>query len=283
MGRRIVAYLIDVVIGWAVMFAVFWSVSDVITNVGSLSCDDENAPALCLQFGDTIRFAEGGDASLVTISGIAVWALLGIIVQGLTGATPGKFMLGLRVIRQDDGHLAGIGRCAARTVMWVVDAFPYVIPLVALITSSVTKGHRRVGDMAAGTFVVRAESVGIPPVVPGLTVADAATWAPPPAGGAPGGWVPPTGPPAQAPPPADLADPFASPPGQVFPSPGLGAQPSAPSSAAPPPVADQPPPPPPPPDDRPRWDADRNAYLWFDQGRQQWMIHDAVSDQWRPL
>jgi uncharacterized RDD family membrane protein YckC len=291
MGRRIGAYLIDVLIAWAVMAAVFWSVSNTVPNSPLISCNDDNAPTLCLELGDTIRFAEGGDANLVTVAGILVWAVFGIVIQGVTGGTPGKLMVGLRVIRQDDGHLAGVGRCAARTVLWLVDAFPYVLPLVGLIVGAASKGHRRVGDMAAGTLVVRADAVGVAPVVPGLTVAGAAAWSPPAPAGGPGGWIPPTAPP-QAPPPADFADPFASPAGQVFPTPDRdevpygGPPPAGPPVAAPPPgvppVAN-PLPPPAPRDDQPSWDPQRNAYIWFDPARGQWLVHDAAADQWRPL
>ncbi|MFN3216750.1 MAG: RDD family protein [Acidimicrobiales bacterium] len=301
MGRRIGAYLIDAVIAWAVMAAVFWSVSNTVPNSPLISCTDDDAPTLCFELGDTIRFAEGGDANMVTVSGLVVWAIFGIVIQGLTGGTPGKLMVGLRVIRQDDGRLAGIGRCAARTVLWLVDAFPYILPLVGLITGLATKGHRRVGDMAAGTLVVRADAVGTPPIVPGLT-APAAGWSPPLPAGGPGGWVPPTAPPTQAT-PADFADPFARPAGQVFPAPDreevpYGAPPpsgppvaspppvAAPPPAAPPPAAAPvatPPPPPQPRDDQPRWDPQRNAYVWFDPARNQWMIHDAATDQWLPM
>jgi uncharacterized RDD family membrane protein YckC len=301
MGRRIGAYLIDVVIAWVVMAAVFWAVSDTVPNSALISCSDADAPTLCFEIGDTIRFAEGGDANLVTVAGLLVWAVFGIAVQGVTGGTPGKLMVGLRVIRQDDGQLAGIGRCAARTVLWLVDAFPYILPLVGLITGLATKGHRRVGDMAAGTLVVRSDAVGTPPVVAGLTVPGAVAWSPPVPMGGPGGWIPPTAPPTQAS-PADFADPFARPAGQVFPTPDRaevpygGPPPSGPPIAAPPPlappVAVPPPaappaavplPPPRPRDDQPSWDPQRNAYIWFDPARGQWLVHDAAADQWRPM
>lgn len=289
MGRRIGAYLIDAVIAWVVMAAVFWSVSDTVPNSPLLSCGDDNAPTLCLELGDTIRFAEGGDANMVTIAGLVVWAVFGIVIQGLTGGTPGKLMVGLRVIRKEDGQLAGIGRCAARTVLWLVDAFPYIVPLVGLITGIATKGHRRVGDMAAGTLVVRSDAVGTPPIVPGLTAPATAGWSPPVPAGGPGGWVPPTAPPSQTP-PADLADPFARPAGQVFPAPDrqdapYGAPPpSGPPVAAPPPAAAPVATPPPEQrDDQPRWDPQRNAYVWFDPARNQWLVHDTATDQWLPM
>jgi len=96
MGRRIAAYLIDAVIALAVAASVFWSVSETVENTPLISCGDDNAPTLCLELGDTIRFAESGDANLVTGSGLLVWAVFGIVIQGVTGGTPGKLMVGLR-------------------------------------------------------------------------------------------------------------------------------------------------------------------------------------------
>lgn len=281
MGRRIGAYLIDAVLGWAVMIAVFWSVSESVPATALTTCDSPGAPSLCFEAGDTIRFAEAGDANLVTLSGLVAWAVFGILIQGVTGGTPGKLMVGLRVIRSDDGRRAGLGRCTARTLLWSVDAVPYVFPLVGLITGVVSKGHRRVGDMAAGTLVVRTHSVGTPPVVPGLTVADDGAWPPPDPGGSPSAWVPPAAPPT-SPPIADLGDPFARPADHRFPTP----DPQAPAIGGPPPagppVAAEPPPPQPR-DDQPTWDPQRNAYVWFDAARSQWLVHDIAEDRWRPL
>ena len=58
-----------------------------------------------------------------------------------------------------------------RTVLWVVDAPPYCVPLVGFITGVTTVGHRRVGDMVAKTYVVGRRDAGEPVVVPGAVVA----------------------------------------------------------------------------------------------------------------
>lgn len=200
MGRRIGAYVIDAVIGFLVFGIAFFALADSVDTRVDL-CGIDGSPPLCLFVDNTTYFAEGGKAATIWAIGLGYWVLIaGTLLQGLTGGTPGKLMVGLRVVNKDTGALGGVGRCALRSVMWIVDAAPFIFPLVGLITGVATKGHRRVGDMLAGTLVVRAADVGRPPQVAGLT-----TSAPIPFAGAhqapsappSGGWAAPA--PAAAP------------------------------------------------------------------------------------
>ena len=103
---------------------------------------------------------------------IVTWvAFVGLYaaLQGATGRTPGKAVFGLKVVNEQGGN-PGFGRGLVRTLLWIVDGQPCGIPLVGFITGLTTKGHRRVGDMAAKTFVVGKAHSG-PVVVPGLTTA----------------------------------------------------------------------------------------------------------------
>jgi hypothetical protein len=182
-------------------------------------------------------------------------------------------MVGLRVVDQTTGQLAGFGKSLGRTLMWIVDSFPFFLPLVGLITGLSSKGHRRVGDMVAKTLVVDKRQVGTPPLVPGLTAPDGA-YAPMP----PGQYAPP--PPGQyaPPPPAGAATPVASP---VIPPPAP-ATPSPPATAPPPAPAE---PAPAEPDGvrAPKWDPDRNAYIQWDPELQAWMQFDDASQRWIPI
>ena len=81
-----------------------------------------------------------------------------VVLQSITGASLGKLMLGLRVVDQQ-GNKAGVGRMLGRWVLLLVDALCF---LVGLITVLVTHPHRRVGDLACGTYVVATGSVGQP-------------------------------------------------------------------------------------------------------------------------
>lgn len=93
--------------------------------------------------------------------------LLLVVLQGLTGWSPGKLLTGVRVVKAD-GSVVGFVKALVRWLLWVVDGFPYCLPLVGPILGLTTPGHRRLGDVVARTFVVRSSSVGTPVSVPGL-------------------------------------------------------------------------------------------------------------------
>lgn len=163
MGRRIGAYLIDalialVVVGGAAATLFFGALRT--APAGTVVCPDERADrpgavAFCLDDGDEVRYLDDQRAEELTseiwILSTAFSAVVNVLLQGLTGATPGKFLVGLRVVRSD-GHNAGVLRCLVRTVLLVVDAACCAI--VGLLTAFRSRAHRRVGDMVAGTMVV---------------------------------------------------------------------------------------------------------------------------------
>jgi uncharacterized RDD family membrane protein YckC len=70
------------------------------------------------------------------------------------GQTPGKKLLGLRVLR-DDGAPVGWSRSMARSLLATVDFLPvgYATGLVAMVLG---RRCQRLGDLAAGTVVVHA-------------------------------------------------------------------------------------------------------------------------------
>ncbi len=84
---------------------------------------------------------------------VLLYLVLFVVVQGITGATPGKALLGIRVVRPV-GSPAGPLRSLVRAAAWVVDGIALLL-LIALWSAWFTPGHRRVGDWLAGTFVVR--------------------------------------------------------------------------------------------------------------------------------
>jgi len=62
-------------------------------------------------------------------------------------------LLGIKVIREDNGEVPGLGAATIRTLLRPVDGlFSY---LVAFISVSVSSKRQRLGDMAARTLVVR--------------------------------------------------------------------------------------------------------------------------------
>ena len=92
------------------------------------------------------------------------------------GQTPGKKRLGLRVVR-DGGHSVTFGASAVRNLVRILDMQPGFTYAVGLTSLVVSRTGKRLGDMAAGTLVVREALVTQPAV---LATAAPAGDAPPP-------------------------------------------------------------------------------------------------------
>ena len=79
-----------------------------------------------------------------------------VLFEAFAQATPGKMISGLRVVRADGGGRIGMPEAILRTVLRIVDAFPYLVPyLVAALVVGPLKRNQRVGDLVAKTLVVR--------------------------------------------------------------------------------------------------------------------------------
>lgn len=318
MGRRIAAWAIDALIPAVIALAVGWSIF-----VGSATkfssepqgfCTEihvQQPGTACVQLGNDVYVGTSDDAHRAFEVGGLIYLVGAVnlfIVQGLTGAAIGKHMLGLRVVRAD-GSLVGFGWNALRTLLLVVDQFFCALP--GIVTAGVTHPHRRVGDFAAGTFVVAKQSVGMP--IGGVPAGSGypPPWTPP---GGPVGWGPPPGatqpggapqwgapapgwgsPPAQSPAPTatapttaptwgtPAASPQATPPPAQTPA-GWGA-PIADDLPTQPPPSQQPAPQPVQAASgrAPQWDAQRNAWVFWEVETNRWLQHDPATGQWGPL
>lgn len=78
-----------------------------------------------------------------------------------SGQTPGKRWLKLRVIRED-GRPITFWEAAVRNVLRVFDMFPYPFYSIGLISVFSTSRDQRVGDLVAGTVVVREREAEAP-------------------------------------------------------------------------------------------------------------------------
>jgi uncharacterized RDD family membrane protein YckC len=93
---------------------------------------------------------------------IGAWLGLFVVLQGLTGASPAKHLVGLRVV-DAHGRPCGPGKAAVRSVAWILDGFPYVLPLTGYAAAVSSHDTQRVGDRLAGTYVVDTRHAGAPP------------------------------------------------------------------------------------------------------------------------
>ena len=78
-----------------------------------------------------------------------------VLFEGLAdGQTPGKRLLRLRVVR-DGGYSVTFGASAVRNLVRLVDIQPIPSYFVGIVTIMVSKSGKRLGDIVAGTIVVR--------------------------------------------------------------------------------------------------------------------------------
>ena len=203
-GRRIGAYILDSIIIMAIFFAALVALgsngddfdSDAVERtIEAFALEDLSDGAtfrwdLSRQVGGFItideddfdggsaKLVEGTEFWLVTLIGLAGSIGILVLMQGATGKTPGKAAFGITTVAPD-GSPPGIGKAVVRWLLLFVDAFFFLPGLISSLTS---KGHRRIGDMAAGTYVVRSAAAGQPVVLPGSgapTAYAAAAVAPP--------------------------------------------------------------------------------------------------------
>ena len=134
LGRRIGAALLDLVV-LAVLFVVLGLL------IGETESDDGNVS--------------------VNLSGgpFLIWLALTFgyygVLEAMTGQTLGKRALGIRVVGEDRASTPGAGKIAIRTLLRLIDGILfYLVGLIVLLLTG--RRRQRLGDLAAGTFVVRA-------------------------------------------------------------------------------------------------------------------------------
>ena len=156
LGRRVAAFLFDGLLLWALWIIPFILIAEQVPATPAADSD----VFLYLTLGDTRYQVEGGAAALIMLWGLVDWLLVYGFLQGRMGWTPGKALLGVRVV-DSTGRPPGIGRSLARSFMWIADAFPYFIPYLTGFIVALARGdRRRLGDLVAGTWVVAAASAG---------------------------------------------------------------------------------------------------------------------------
>ena len=109
------------------------------------------AVVVALRVTDTGGFAAGAILALTVFSLLFVYPTA--FELGAAGQTPGKRWNNLRVVH-DDGSPLTFRSSALRNVLRLVDLLPGLY-LVGAIAIFATRTNQRLGDLAAGTLVVR--------------------------------------------------------------------------------------------------------------------------------
>lgn len=98
---------------------------------------------------DELSLALEGSSALAFAAIALAYFFVG---EAAAGRTPGKQVVGLRVVRTD-GTRAALGPILVRTLLRVVDVLP-VLYLVGFVVMLLTGRQQRLGDLAAQTHVV---------------------------------------------------------------------------------------------------------------------------------
>ena len=96
-------------------------------------------------------------AIYIVVAMLAYWGYFTLFEAFRFGQTPGKRYVGIRAVRET-GHPINLGAAAARGLLRAVDLFPPLLLLDALLIALHPRA-RRLGDLVAGTIVVRDQPV----------------------------------------------------------------------------------------------------------------------------
>jgi uncharacterized RDD family membrane protein YckC len=97
--------------------------------------------------------AAGAAVAILILPILAYFPLL----EGRYGATPGKLAAGLRVVDRD-GNVPGVAKACIRTLLRVIEVNPMLLGgVIAGICVLANRNRQRLGDMAAGTYVLLKE------------------------------------------------------------------------------------------------------------------------------
>lgn len=89
---------------------------------------------------------------LLALPIFVAWFIYFMVLESLSGTTPGHDICKLKVVKADGSKLS-LGDTFKRRICDFIDIGLYGIP--ALICISKTEKHQRIGDLFAGTLVVK--------------------------------------------------------------------------------------------------------------------------------
>ena len=136
-GSRFIALLVDYLIWFAGLLLLGLLVTFLIPNIEAFSKIS----------------AQWATAIYIFIIFLLNWGYFTLFEAFWNGRTPGKRVARIRVI-QRSGRAIGLFESMARNLVRYVDQVPFFYG-VGVIAMFVTKQHQRLGDLAAGTLVVR--------------------------------------------------------------------------------------------------------------------------------
>ncbi|HEY9229949.1 MAG TPA: stage II sporulation protein M [Gemmatimonadaceae bacterium] len=154
LGSRVYAGLIDLAICFAAFLATIFGLYSLAPDSEASGTGSPMSTAVAVAITVLFQFA-------------VLWGYY-LLFEGLRdGQTPGKKLLGLRVVR-DGGYSVDFSASAVRNLMRLIDLQPVFTYGVGIASIALSKSGKRLGDIVAGTIVVRETMVRQParPVQP---------------------------------------------------------------------------------------------------------------------
>ena len=145
-GRRIVQYILDVVLAGVVL-----GLLGVIADRLAPGAGFERVPGGLADL-DGLTASGGWPSVAATLLTVLVWLAVFVAVPAWRDRTPAMMLLGLRIVRLDGGR-PSVGAHLGRAVLLMIDSLG--AGLVGWIVILCSRHRQRVGDHAAGTLVVR--------------------------------------------------------------------------------------------------------------------------------
>ncbi|HJU65543.1 MAG TPA: RDD family protein, partial [Gemmatimonadaceae bacterium] len=103
-------------------------------------------------------------ALLIVVQFLILWGYYVVFEVAWDGQTPGKRRMGIRVV-QDGGYSISVQASVIRNLARLIDMQPGFAYAVGMLSAVISKSGKRLGDILAGTFVVRERVVPVAPVL----------------------------------------------------------------------------------------------------------------------
>jgi len=138
-GVRAGAYIIDVIVIWLATLVISF-ITGVFLGI------------FLLIIGQDISYVEGQAQGLDFLLGIVISTLYFVIFEWLYGATPGKLIMGMRVV-MEDGKACTFRSAFIRALFRYIDGLLFGIPALYSMKEPLLQ---RIGDRSAKTIVINA-------------------------------------------------------------------------------------------------------------------------------
>ena len=139
LGSRATANIVD----WFILMLINVAVSLSLIKISKVFPDPAPLPATVSSYVY---------ATMIVLLFLLLWGYFALFEFFANGRTPGKMLVGVRVI-QDNGQSLTFLASAVRNLFRIIDFLPAFF-LLGIIMIFLHSQHKRIGDLAAGTLVV---------------------------------------------------------------------------------------------------------------------------------